>query len=147
MITELRRSRRITDYLPIVVTAKNGTTGALLGGPFSGRIIDISENGAGLLMSQVMKDGFHVFHSTRDNDSWMLQLTMNIPPDNINFAIAARPVWLDVFRKDQIKAFKMGVDFMTNPKGEQMKRLQKAMRIQQQKRGEWWASHAKTGSK
>ncbi len=141
MITELRRSRRITDYLPIVVNVKNGTDGTLLSGPFSGRIIDISDNGAGLLMSQVMKDSFHVFYSTRDNDSWMLQLTMNIPPDNLSFSIAARPIWLDVFRKDQIKAFKMGVDFMTNPEGNQMKKLQKAVRIQQQKRAQWWSSH------
>jgi len=144
MITELRRSKRITDYLPIMVTAKNGTTGALLSGPFSGRIIDISDHGACLLMSQVMKDAYHVFHSTRENDSWLLQLTMNIPPDNIKFSIAARPVWMDLFRQDQIRAFKMGVDFLTHPEGDQMKRLHKAMRIQQQKRGNWWSSHTMT---
>jgi hypothetical protein len=141
MISELRRSKRITDYLPIVVTAKNGSTGEQLAGPFSGRIIDVSEYGACLLMSQVMQNNFHVFHSTREDDSWLLQLTMNIPPDNISFTITARPVWLDLFRQDQIRAFKMGIEFMTNPEGNQMKRLQKAIKAQQKKRSNWWTAH------
>lgn len=141
MITDLRRSKRITDYLPIAVTAKNGASGELLAGPFSGRIIDISEYGACLLMSQVMQDTFHIFHSTRENDSCLLQLTLNVPPENIRFTITARPIWLDVFRQDQIRAFKMGVNFLAHPEGDQMKRLQKAIKIQQQKRGTWWSSH------
>jgi hypothetical protein len=146
MITELRRSKRITDYLPILVSAKNGDTGALLAGPFSGRIIDISEYGACLLMSQVMKDAYHVFHSTREDDTRILQLTINVPPDNIPFSITAHPIWLDLFRQDQIRAFKMGIEFITSPEGELMKQLQKAMKIQQRKRGNWWTSHTLTGS-
>ena len=144
MNTELRRSKRITDYLPVTVTAKNGATGALLSGPFSGRIIDMSEHGACLLMSQVMRNAYHIFHSTREDDSRLLQLTMDIPPDNVKFSIAARPVWMDLFRQDQIRAFKMGVDFMTHPEGDQMKRLRKAMKIQQQKRGSWWSAHTQS---
>ncbi|HHD56733.1 MAG TPA: PilZ domain-containing protein [Desulfobulbaceae bacterium] len=146
MITELRRSKRITDYLPILVSAKKGDTGALLAGPFSGRIIDISEYGACLLMSQVMKDTYHVFHSTREDDTRILQLTINVPPDNIPFSITAHPIWLDLFRQDQIRAFKMGIEFIASPEGELMKQLQKAMKIQQRKRGNWWTSHMLTGS-
>jgi len=146
MITELRRSKRITDYLPILVTAKDGNNGALLAGPFSGRIIDISEYGACLLMSQVMKDAYHVFHSTREEDSRLLQLTINVPPDNIPFSITAHPVWLDLFRQEQIRAFKMGIEFLTSPEGKLMKQLQQAMKIQQRKRGDWWTSHTLTGS-
>jgi len=141
MNTELRRSKRITDYLPLMVTAKNGATGAILSGPFSGRIIDVSEHGACLLMSQVMQNAYHVFHTTREHDSWILQLTLHIPPDNITFSIAARPVWMDIFQQSQIRAFKMGVDFIASPDGEQMKRLHKAIQVQQKKRGRWWNAH------
>jgi len=60
MISELRQAKRITDYLPIGVTAKNGKTGTMIAGPFSGRIINISSTGACLLMSQVMINNYHV---------------------------------------------------------------------------------------
>ena len=142
MITELRRSKRITDYLPIVVSARDGINGNELAGPLAGRIIDISIYGACLLMTQVMSRNFHIFHSTREDDSYLLQLTINIPPDIINFSIQARPIWMDLFRKDEIRAFKMGVEFITSPEGEQMKLLQRAIKKQQKKRGDWWSSHA-----
>ena len=141
MITELRRTKRITDYLPIVVTAQDGISRKMLAGPFSGRIIDISLQGACLLMTQVMSQTYHVFHSTREHDSSFLQLTVNIPPEIVNFSLSARPVWLDLFRQGKIRAFKMGVEFMTNPEGAQMKRLQKALKKQQKKRSAWWTSH------
>ncbi len=141
MITELRRSKRITDYLPILVNAKNKTTGQRLAGPFSGRIIDISEHGACLLMTQVMQNAYHVFHSTREDDSRVLQLTINVPPENIPLSITAHPVWLDLFRRDKIRAFKMGIEFLTSPGDEQIKHLRKTMEQQQKKRGGWWNSH------
>ncbi len=141
MITEMRRSKRVRDYLPLIVTARDGATGKTLAGPFSGRIIDISRHGACLLMSQVMQQGFHIFHSTREDDSRILQLSMTIPPDQITFTITARPVWLDLFRQDEISAFKMGVEFLVHPQGEQMKRLRQAISIQQPQRGHWWTSH------
>ena len=141
MITELRRSKRITDYLPILVNAKNGATGRRLAGPFSGRIIDISEHGACLLMSQVMQNSYHVFHSTREDERRILQLTINVPPENEPFTITAQPVWLDLFRRDKIRAFKMGIEFLVSPGGKQIKYLKKAMEQQQKKRGAWWNSH------
>lgn len=146
MITELRRSKRVTDYLPILVNAKNEATGRRLAGPFSGRIIDISEHGACLLMTQVMQNTYHVFHSTREEDSRVLQLTINVPPENVPFSITAHPVWLDLFRRDQIRAFKMGIEFLENPGDEQMKKLRKAIELQQKKRGDWWTSHTLSDS-
>ena len=146
MITELRRSRRITDYLPILVNAKNASTGTRLAGPFSGRIIDISAHGACLLMSQVMHDSYHVFHSTREDDARILQLSINVPPENTTFTITAHPVWLNLFRQDQIRAFKMGIEFLSNPEDEQLIKLKKAMQVQQKTRSSWWTSHTLTGS-
>ena len=141
MITELRKAKRIIDYLPIGLTAQHGVSGETVAGPFSSRIIDISTTGACLLMTQVMIDSYHIFHSTREDDSLFLQLSITLPPDIMDFNIAARPVWMDLFRQDEIRAFKMGVEFMTNPEGKQMKQLMAALARQQKKRAAWWLSN------
>ncbi len=112
-----------------------------MAGPFSSRIIDISATGACLLISQVMLNGYHVFHSTREDDSLFLQLTFNLPPDIIDLSIAARPVWMNLYRQDEIRAFKMGVEFMTNPDGKQMKQLLNALTKKQKKRAAWWSEN------
>jgi len=142
MISELRKAKRAVDYLPIGLAALNGISGETMAGPFSSRIIDISTTGACLLMTQVMLDGYHIFHSTREDDSLFLQLTFNLPPDITDVNIAARPVWMDLFRQDEIRAFKMGVEFMTNPEGKQMKQLMTALARKQKKRAAWWSSNA-----
>jgi len=142
MITDLRRSKRYTDFLPISLSAISGVDNSTVAGPFSGRIIDISRHGACLLMTQVLLKSFHVYHSTRDDDTLFLQLNINIPPDLINFAIPARPVWLTPFDLEDIKAFRLGVEFMISPEGEQMKRLENVMRKKQSKRDELWTSMA-----
>jgi len=146
MITELRRSKRIAEYLPILINAKDQTSGSVLAGPFSGRIIDISDHGACLLMTQVMQRSYHLFHSTREQDSRFLQLIVNVPPDNIPFSIAARPVWMDRFLQEEIRAFKLGIEFLTDPESKLMRQLQAALRVQQHKRGEWWKTLTHSGS-
>lgn len=138
---ENRRTKRITDYLPITVTAIDNMTGATISCNFSGRIIDISEQGACLLMTQIIRGTFHIFHTTREYTSGLLQLSINIPPDNIFFSITAKPIWMNIFQQDQIRAFKLGVKFTTIPKEKQMIRLQKSIKVQQKQRGNWWSSH------
>lgn len=142
MISELRRSKRYTDFLPISVSAISGVTNASLAGPFSGRIIDISKNGACLLMTQVLLNTFHIYHTTREDDSTFVQLHINLPPDLSDFMIPARPVWLAPFDIEDIKAYRMGVDFMINPDGEQMQRLERVMMKKQRERDELWTSMA-----
>ena len=142
MITDLRRSKRYTDFLPISVSAISGVDKTTIAGPFSGRIIDISRHGACLLMTQVLLRTYHVYHSTRENDSRFLQLQINIPPDLVNYTIPALPVWLKPFDIDEIKAFRMGVDFLISPDGEQMQHMEQVMRKKQAERDELWTSMA-----
>ncbi len=142
MISELRRSKRYTDFLPISVSAMSGVTNSTIAGPFSGRIVDISKNGACLLMTQVLLKTFHIYHSTREDDSSFLQLLINLPPELVDFIIPARPVWLRPFDIEDIKAYRMGVDFLINPDGEQMERLEKVMLKKQKERDDLWTSMA-----
>jgi hypothetical protein len=142
MITDLRRSKRFADFLPITVSAVSGTdkNNTVVAGPFSGRIIDISRHGACLLMTQVLLKKYHVYHSTRENDSNFLHLRINIPPDLVNFTLPAAPVWMSPFVLDDIKVFRMGVEFLMNPDGEQVQQLEKVIQKKQAEREGLWSS-------
>jgi len=147
MSVEYRRSKRIIDYLPLEVYAVQGQDNQPIAGPFSGRIIDISTHGACLLMTQVFHNGFHIFHSTRDTSDTCLQLAINHLPDIDNCRLTAVPVWLDLFRQQEISAFKMGIEFTENPEARQMKDLQKALQKNQETRAGWWKAHCKIWGK
>ncbi len=123
----LRRSKRYDRFLPISVVAIDGDEDTTKAGPFQGRIINISRHGACLLMSQVMMNTFHIFHSTKESDSVFLQLTINIQPEIIECKIPSRPIWMDIFQEGDLHAFKIGVEFMINPEGEQMIQLEQVI--------------------
>ena len=124
MLSKLQPTKRIiTDYIPIEVTAQNEITGKLTAGPFAARIINISAAGSCLLMDQVMIRGYHIFHSTREDDARFLQLTINLPPDIVDYTVAARPIWMNLFRQNDIRAFKMGVKFLINNDKQKIKHL------------------------
>jgi hypothetical protein len=138
MDAESRRSQRILDYLPLEVHVVGKQDGRVFAGPFSGRIIDLSVHGACLLMSQVMRNNFHLFHSTRDVDGCVLQLTIDHPPDLDHCTLLALPVWMGLVRQQEIRAFKMGVEFVGDPETPEMKELREAIRKNQGPRGSWW---------
>lgn len=141
MSAESRRSPRLIDYLPLEVHVVHAQDGHLLAGPFSGRIIDLSMHGACLLMSQVMYNRFHVFHSTRDNQAAVLRLTISPAPDLDQYTLIAHPIWMDLFYQQEIRAFKMGVEFVEDPEKDQMRELQRALRANQPQRSSWWRQH------
>lgn len=134
MNLDIRRSKREADFLPVSVTAQNGATGEMLAGPFSGKILDISPHGAKLLMTQVMFNSFHIFYSTKEDDSSHLTIRFDIPPDIVNFNIPARPIWIALMKHESFRAFKIGVEFLISPEGQQITELLEVMKIKQEKR-------------
>jgi len=143
MSIDHRRSERIIEYLPVEVHVVGGSGGQGLAGPFSGSIIDVSNHGACLLMTQVFHNNFHLFYSTRETSEALLQVTINLPPDINNYILHAVPIWLDLFRQQEIRAFKIGIEFTENPDAGQMKELQNALQKNQGERGNWWRKHCK----
>lgn len=143
MITENRRSARTADYLPVEVHAVNEHEGSSIAGPFPASIIDISRHGACLLMPQIFLNGFHIFHSTRENDDTLLRLTISDPPELRHVVLTAVPIWMDLFRQEEIRAFKMGVEFTDTPEANQMKELEKTLKKDQEQRKSWWRKHCK----
>ena len=127
MSKEQRRSKRYDRFLPITVAALDKDGQILKAGPFQGRVINISRHGACLLLSQVMAHTFHLFHSTKEDESTFLQLTIHIQPEIIDCKIPGKPVWMDIFREGDIRAFKIGVEFMSDADGEQMMHLEQVI--------------------
>jgi Tfp pilus assembly protein PilZ len=98
-------------------------------------------------MTQVLVKTYHIYHSTREDDSAFLELLINLPPDLVEFAIPARPVWIGPFVIEDIKAYKMGVDFMINPEGEQMRKLEAVLMKKQKERDDLWTTMTNTWKK
>ena len=120
MISELRRSRRYNDFLPVTVIAVNGIKAAIESVPFSARVINISRHGACLLMSRVMAKQYHIFETTRENDSFFLKLKRVVAQNRQSFTVPARPIWMKAFDLDDIHVFRLGIEFIINPDGAQM---------------------------
>lgn len=142
MSTDSRRSPRLIDYLPLDVWVIRTVDHHPLAGPFAGRIIDISTHGACLLMTQVLQQHVHVFHTTRTSDDLVLQLAINLDVEPATYLLTARPVWLSAVRQRHILAFKMGVEFTIDPDKEQMRELRQALHANQEQRANWWQRHS-----
>ena len=112
MNTELRRSPRYADFLPISISACRNDNSSQVAGPFSARILDLSNHGSCLLLTQVMMQSFHIFHSTRENDLIDLVLYIDLPAQTDTIEIPSKPIWLNATKLDDIKVFKMGVNFL-----------------------------------
>lgn len=130
MNSDLRRSRRYNDFIPVQVLAKNGVNGNRETAVYSGRIINISRHGACLLMPLGAMQSYEVYSKTHQDDSTYLEIRGNLRDENEKFAIPARPVWSDPFIIGELHAYKMGVEFMTNPEGEQMNSLMETVTAQ-----------------
>ncbi len=119
MNTDLRRSKRYNDFMAVSILARNILTGEKEAGPFAGRIINISRHGACVLLSLGVLDTYNVYRSAHRNDSLELEIQGSIPSRMIRFSISGRPIWMDPFVLDEIKAYKMGVEFISDTAIEQ----------------------------
>lgn len=141
MSSDSRRSPRLIDYLPLEVRVIRAVDHHLLAGPFAGRIIDISIHGACLLMTQVLQQHVHVFHTPRTTEGLVLQLDIDLDGEQGHYLLTARPIWLSAVRQHSILAYKMGIEFTTDPDKEQMRELRQALNANQEQRAAWWQRH------
>ena len=127
MTKESRKSNRYNRFLPLSLQALNCYNNEIVAGPYPGRIINISRHGACLLLSQIVTNSFHMYHSTKENDTMCLQMTINIQPEIINCRIPGQPVWMDIFREGDIHAFKMGLEFTCDAETDEMQHLEEVV--------------------
>lgn len=124
MTQNLRESNRYNRFLPISVQALDCCTKDIIAGPYPGRIINISRHGACLLLSQMVLNSFHMYHSIKESDTLCLELKINIQPEVINCRISGQPVWMNSFHEGDIHAFKMGIRFTSDPEAPEIMQLE-----------------------
>ncbi len=118
MLKNLRRLTRKNLFLPVTISVENVNTGAVLTDALTGHITNLTKHGACLFMEKIMMGSFHFFHSTKENDSLVLQLTITMPHEGECHTITARPLWFDIFRDEQRRGFKIGIEFTQPPSKE-----------------------------
>lgn len=125
---ELRRSNRYNDFLPISVFIQKSDDFSSITGPLSARIIDVSNHGACLILTDVVVQSYHVFHSAKQSDSVILGLNIRLPSHDRPIEIRCKPIWMSSTSLDDIKIFKMGVDFVSEIENELMLTINKYIR-------------------
>ncbi|MBW2099496.1 MAG: hypothetical protein JRG68_01820 [Deltaproteobacteria bacterium] len=148
---EQRRVSRITGCLSITLIVRNASEGSVAAGPVPGLLNDVSIYGAGLNVSQIYIDDYHLFHSSRDNPSHILYLEAALSEEK-TLSIPVRPIWFDHVFSGESKSFKMGVEFMIGSEDEQITCLNKLLAIGRKERESWlntllvkWTDHTKKG--
>jgi len=112
MTTEYRRSKRFTDFIPVSVYVMRKDRDETVAGPFAATIVDICSYGACLLMSNMTSKSFHIYHSTRKDDSAYLHIRIESPKTLEGSFLDARPVWLNTFQREDFRERMIGVEFL-----------------------------------
>ena len=74
---------------------------------------DISRQGAGLKIPQILIDGKHLCYTALDCDNISLTLVFHdITDESASTVILARPIWFDRDPEDKALPFKIGVEFL-----------------------------------
>lgn len=111
MNSDLRRTRRYNEFIAVSVFTKNEKNRNIHIGPYTARLINISQYGVCLLMSLGVLDSYEVYRSTYRDQGMYLEIKGSIPPDIAVFNLSGRPVWMEPFVLDDLRAFKMGIEF------------------------------------
>ena len=123
MNSDLRRAKRYHDFIPVFVTAPKGMNTIRATGPFSGRIINISRFGGCLLIPFGVLDTYKVCNVSVRDASPFLEIQESVSLKNGHFKLPVRPVWTDPFIMDDLRAFKVGIEFLVNPEGGQINNI------------------------
>jgi hypothetical protein len=119
---ELKITRK--NSVPIEITAQHEGTGKVLAGPLRGRLFDLTNKGACLLLGEIMDDNYHFFYSTQENSLLFLNIFLGhtANPDE-DFKVRALPLWFNIFQQGLLRNFIMGVEFTQDSEGNNVKNL------------------------
>jgi hypothetical protein len=117
MKKDVRKSERLSDFVPVDVFISHREYSQTEAGPFKGSIVDICHEGACLLMSHVQIDTSHVYHSLKNNEALFLELVIHAPPLT-NLKISARPVWINTYESPDFQERMIGIEFINKNESE-----------------------------
>ncbi len=124
MNDEQRRASRISGDVLIYLRLEDSLSEKTLAGPTSGIIHNIASYGAGLRLSQVHIENYHLFYAAQENPDF--KLILEIPSDTESdetFSIPVQPIWFDRATTGETEGnlpFQMGVEFLVGYKDERI---------------------------
>ncbi|MBC8317832.1 MAG: PilZ domain-containing protein [Desulfobulbaceae bacterium] len=117
-----RKHERLSAKLNVGLCLYDQTTGTKLTREVSCRLSDISRQGAGLKIPQILIDGKHLCYTAQDSDTVDLILVFHdITDESASTVILAKPVWFDRDMEDTVLPFKIGVEFLAQASNELLK--------------------------
>jgi hypothetical protein len=117
-----RKHERMPSKLNVGLCLYDQKTGTQLTREVSCRLSDISRQGAGLKIPQILIDGKHLCYTALDSDTVSLILVFHdITDETASTVIYAKPVWFDRDMDDTILPFKIGVEFLAQAPNELLK--------------------------
>ena len=112
MLTE-RKHQRIPAKLNVGLCLYDQKSETKLTREVSCCLSDISRQGAGLKIPQILIDGKHLCYAALDSDTINLILIFHdITDETASTVILARPIWFDRDMDDTALPFKIGVEFL-----------------------------------
>lgn len=112
MVTE-RKHQRIPAKLNVGLCLYDQKTETKLTREVSCFLSNISRQGAGLKIPQILIDGKHLCYAALDSDTINLILIFHDVTDEMaSTVIVARPIWFDRDMDDSALPFKIGVEFL-----------------------------------
>lgn len=135
MSKERRWFKRYTLELSGLVSLNQGENGPRLSREVDCRIVDFSRQGAGIRVSEVIIDKYHLFFAALESEDIVLHLDIELQNNGSPrlFSVNAQPVWFDrVLDSTSTKPFKMGVRFFKDLSEDDLRLLKsKATRSEQ----------------
>lgn len=106
------RLLRVESEYRVGVRLQDNKSGELLPASCFGIMVNISQEGACLVLSKMLLEGRHLFFSTLNNEHHHLVLLIENPVlRDETFIISARSVWMDSCHHKEEPAFKIGLCF------------------------------------
>jgi hypothetical protein len=119
-----RKHQRIPAKFNVGLCLYDQTTETKLTREVSCQLSDISSQGAGLKIPQILIDGKHLCYAALDSDTISLTLVFHdITDESASTVILARPIWFDRDMDDAVLPFKIGVEFLAQASNELLKNI------------------------
>ncbi len=80
-------------------------------GPLAVTVVDISPQGAGLVMASIRAGGHHFFYAPHDDERFFLSLACRGPQGEEHY-FAARPVWFNKDLTAEPACYRLGIVFL-----------------------------------
>lgn len=144
MTDDKRRIKRLSGDVTIWLRLQDTVNENTLAGPTAGRIYNLTSMGAGIRLSQIHIDNYHLFFSSQENADFRLIMEIKHPAETEeSFFVPVQPVWFNRVREEDARGnmpFQMGVEFRIDSKDDRIILLKQLFSGKTDSWGSFWRS-------